>query len=420
MKKILLTVLAATSVSSFAGILPSSNKIQIPTKNFDAFVEQVSGDLTKLNDAQIAQNEEYARFNYNLVLKAKGNGKGLGTTFLNSYQAKAYPYLVQANKTVMSVNPSASLSEINQTIATAQSQLNQYQQTRQALFNDPAVQAEGYFIVNREANAFLCSLQNSEKDPSKKKKWLSFIVNSKTYADCLVSHEANTSKDLEQKAQVYASTMGATTSISNVLLSNAKYFTGDEFIGRVNTFVTNQTADTTTAINQGKQNAKDAAAQAVVDAKKSIDQNINAKTCNAAIDDFRASFADASQSNKKLRMITLASQPKSAVRTALNIFGGNTGNMIADSLNIAHVYITGTQVADTSKDYDVCSYATYQANKGKNVFAGKFINFDQIAAKTNGALSAEQAYQLFVIASAKSTEYVTADKNSGSNALFTK
>ena len=406
MKKILLTVLAATSVSSFAGILPSNNKVS--TKAFDAFVAQVSDDVTTLNNAQIAQNDEYKSFNYNLVLKAKGNGKGLGTTFLNAYQSKAYPYLVQANKTVMSINPNGTLSDLNKTIATAQSQLNQYQVARQELFTSPGTQAEGYFIVNREANAFLCSLQNSERDGSKKKLF-AFIVNAKKYADCIVSHEADSSKDLDKKAQVYASTMTATTSISNVLLTNAQYFSSDKFIDRVNSFVTNQTSD-----------AKATAGQMAADAKKAIDQNINAKTCNASMDSFRDSFAIAEQTKNNLKMITLAAQPKSSVRTAINIFGGNKGDMIADSLNIAHVYITGTQVSDTSKEYDVCSYATYKANKGNNVFAGKFINFDQIAAKTNGALSAEQAYQLFVIASAKSTEYVTADKNSGSNALFTK
>lgn len=411
MKKILLTVLAASSVSSFAGILPSGNTAS--TKAFDSFVASVSGDLTTINNAQIAKNDEYKQFNYDLVLKAKGNGKGLGVTFLNAYEGKAYPYLVAANKTVMAINPNASLADLNKSLTTAQNQVNQYQSARQALFNDPGVQAEGYFIVNREANAFLCSLQNSERDGSKKK-WFSFVVNAKKYADCIVAHEADSSKDLNKKAQTYANTMTAAASISNVILSNAAYFTGQDFTNRVNNFVITQKADVKAAVD----NAKQATAQQIAEAKKVFDQNVNAKTCNAAMDSFRTTYANASANNNNLKMIALAAQPKSSVRTAVNIFGVDKGNMISDALNIAHVYITGSQVQDTNKDYDVCSYATYKANKGNNIYAGKLINFDEVAAKTNGAMTAEQAYQLFVISSAKSTEYVVADKNSGSNKLF--
>lgn len=411
MKKILLTVLAASSVSSFAGILPSGNTAS--TKAFDSFVASVSGDLTTINNAQIAKNDEYKQFNYDLVLKAKGNGKGLGVTFLNAYEGKAYPYLVAANKTVMSINPNGSLADLNKTITTAQNQINQYQTARQALFNDPGVQAEGYFIVNREANAFLCSLQNSERDGSKKK-WLNFLINTKKYADCIVAHEADSSKDLNKKAKTYANTVTAASSISNVLLTNATYFTSNDFTNRVNSFVVTQKADTKTAVD----NAKQATAQQIAEAKKVFDQNVNAKACNAAMDSFRNTYATAAQTNENLKMVALAAQPKSTVRAAINIFGYDQNNMISDALNIAHVYITGTQIKDTNKDYDVCSYATYKANKGGNVYAGKFINFDEVAAKTNGAMTPEQAYQLFVISSAKSTEYVVADKNSGSNKLF--
>lgn len=281
------------------------------------------------------------------------------------------------------------------------------------MFNDPAVQAEGYFIVNREANAFLCSLQNSERDTTKRKLF-SFVVNAKKYADCIVAHEANSSLDLDKKAKTYASTITAASSISNTMLANATYFTSQDFSNRVNTFVVNQKTDAKAAVT----NAKQATVQQIAEAKKVFDQNINTKSCNAAIDNFRTTYANSSVNNENLKMIALAAQPKSSVRTAVNIFGYDKGNMISDALNIAHVYITGTQLKDTSKEYDVCSYATYKANKGNNVYAGNFINFDEVAAKTNGAMTPEQAFQLFVIASAKSTEYVVADKNSGSNRLF--
>ena len=49
---------------------------------------------------------------------------------------------------------------------------------------------------------------------------------------------------------------------------------------------------------------------------------------------------------------------------------------------------------------------------------GKMVNFDEISKKTNGVLTPEQVYQLFVISSVKATSMAVADKTSGALRLF--
>jgi len=297
----------------------------------------------------------------------------------------------------MNINANANLDQINQSLALAKSEINQYQAARQALFNDQGIQSDGYFIVNREANAFLCSLQSAENAKTGGLKIANFLVNAKKYADCIVAHEANKDKDLTEKARVYATTITAPSEVANTFIANANYFTSDQFIARVNAFATQQKSDV----------------------KKILDQNINAKTCNASMDSFRAAFDKVSQTNTSLKMLSLASQPKSTVRTAIDLFANaEQGKLISDALDISYVNITGNQVKDTSKKYDVCDYATYQKNKANNVYLNKLINFNDVAKRTNGMLSAEQVYQLSVIAGAQSQEYVISDKSSGANKLF--
>lgn len=123
-------------------------------------------------------------------------------------------------------------------------------------------------------------------------------------------------------------------------------------------------------------------------------------------------------SNVPLKSLLLASQPGSKVRTALNIFGADQNNIIGDALNITYVSLTGKRLQDTSKDYDVCDYNLYKTNKANNVYLNKMVNFDEISKKTNGALTPEQVYQLFVISSVKATSMAVADKTSGALRLF--
>jgi hypothetical protein len=46
------------------------------------------------------------------------------------------------------------------------------------------------------------------------------------------------------------------------------------------------------------------------------------------------------------------------------------------------------------------------------------VNFDEISKKTNGVLTPEQVYQLFVISSVKATSMAVADRTSGALRLF--
>ncbi|TXJ02513.1 MAG: hypothetical protein E6Q32_02525 [Neisseriales bacterium] len=123
-------------------------------------------------------------------------------------------------------------------------------------------------------------------------------------------------------------------------------------------------------------------------------------------------------SNTSLKSLLLASQPGSKVRTALNIFGADQNNIIGDALNITYVSLTGKKLQDSSKDYDICDYNLYKSNKANNVYLNKMVNFDEISKKTNGVLTPEQVYQLFVISSVKATSMAVADRTSGALRLF--
>ena len=388
------TLVATLSTSVFAAA-PT-------TTAFTNFMNNVSSDLSKVNNAQSAQNSSYNEFNRQLVLAAKANGNSsVMVSFLNAYEAKSLPHLIKANQVITSIKSGASRNDIAQNLNLAKSEINQYQDTRMQLFSDSGNNQGGYFIVNREANLFLCTYENSEVQKGKGIfKWLKTVVNTTKVADCIVSHEANTSKDLDKKAQVYAATVGAVSTTANVFLANATYFSEDQFAGRVNDFVTTQKADTKS------------------DIRKVIDGNINHSTCDAAMNSFRDGFNASMASNVPLKSLLLASQPGSKVRTALNIFGADQDNIIGDALNITYVSITGKKLKDTSKDYDVCDYSLYKANKANNVYLNKMVNFDEISKKTNGTLTPEQVYQLFVISSVKATSMAVADKTSGALRLF--
>lgn len=394
LKMIIGTLVATLSTSVFAAA-PT-------TTAFTNFMNNVSGDLSKVNNAQSAQNNSYNEFNRQLVITAKANGNSsVMVSFLNAYEAKSLPHLVRANQAITSIKPGASRNDIAQNLNLAKSEINQYQDTRMQLFSDSGNNQGGYFIVNREANLFLCTYENSEVQKGKGIfKWLKTVVNTTKVADCIVSHEANTSKDLDKKAQVYAATVGAVSTTANVFLANATYFSEDQFAGRVNDFVTTQKADTKS------------------DVRKVIDGNINHSTCTASIDSFRDGFNASMASNTSLKSLLLASQPGSKVRTALNIFGADQNNIIGDALNITYVSLTGKKLQDSSKDYDICDYNLYKSNKANNVYLNKMVNFDEISKKTNGVLTPEQVYQLFVISSVKATSMAVADKTSGALRLF--
>jgi|GEM_PF-2224599 len=381
----------------------SSTVFAAPTTTaFTNFVNNLSNDLSQINNSQSSQNNAYNEFNRQLVYTAKGNGQSSTmVSFMNAYEGKSLPHLIKANQAVMNIKPGASRSEVAQNLSLAKSEIDQYQNTRMELFSDSGNNQGGYFIVNREANLFLCTYENSEVQKGKGLfKWLKTVINTTKVADCIVSHEANTSKDLDKKAQVYAATVGAVSNTANVFLANATYFSEDQFINRVNQFVAAQKADTKS------------------DIKKVIDSNINSSTCDASMDSFRDAFNASMNSNVRLKSLLLASQPDSKVRTALNIFGADKNNIIGDALNITYVSLTGKKLQDTSKDYDVCDYKLYKQNKANNVYLSRMINFDEISSKTNGVLSPEQVYQLFVISSAKATSMVVADKTSGALKLF--
>ncbi|MDD3265548.1 MAG: hypothetical protein PHC75_00025 [Burkholderiales bacterium] len=392
LKMIIGTLITTLTASSFAATVA-------PTQAYTNFLNNVTSDVAKVNDAQSAENDAYAEFNKQLVYRAKTNGSIGMAGFMNAYEAKALPHLVKANQYVLNLKVGASAADINQAINLAKSEINQYQTSRTAVFNDAGVNKGGYFVVNREANLFLCSYQNATIEKTGKK-WLRAIIDVKKTADCIVSHEADTSKDLDKKATIYAATVGSVAATANVFLANASYYSGDKFVARVNEFVAAQKADTKQTV------------------AKAIDASINNKTCNAAMDDFRDSFNTASQNNVSLRALVLASQPDSKVRNALNIFGADKKNIIGDSLNITYVSLTGKKLSDSNKDYDVCSYSLYKSNKANNVYLNKLVNFDDIAKRTNGVLSPEQVYQLFVMSSAKATALANTDKNSGSGVLF--
>ncbi len=393
LKMIIGTLVATLSATAFAA--PT-------TTAFTNFMNNVSSDVSRVNDAQAAQNSSYNEFNRQLVHTAKGNGNSSTmVSFLNAYEAKSFPHLMKANQAILNIKPGASRSEVAQNLALAKSEIEQYQNTRMELFSDSGNNQGGYFVVNREANLFLCTYENSEVQKGKGLfKWIKTVVNSTKVADCIVSHEANTSKDLDKKAQVYAATVGAVSSVANVFLANATYFSEDQFTNRVNEFVAAQKADTKS------------------DIRRVIDTNINNSTCEAAMDNFRDGFNSSMSANPKLKSLLLASQPGSKVRSALNIFGADKNNIIGDALNITYVSLTGKKLEDTSRDYDVCDYKLYEKNKANNVYLSRMIDFDGISKKTNGVLSPEQVYQLFVISSAKATSMVVADKNSGALRMF--
>lgn len=393
LKMIIGTLVATLSATAFAA--PT-------TTAFTNFMNNVSSDVSRVNDAQAAQTSSYNEFNRQLVLTAKGNGNSSTmVSFLNAYEAKSFPHLMKANQAILNIKPGASRSEVAQNLALAKSEIEQYQNTRMELFSDSGNNQGGYFVVNREANLFLCTYENSEVQKGKGLfKWIKTVVNSTKVADCIVSHEANTSKDLDKKAQVYAATVGAVSSVANVFLANATYFSEDQFTNRVNEFVTAQKADTKS------------------DIRRVIDTNISNSTCEAAMDNFRDGFNSSMSANPKLKSLLLASQPGSKVRSALNIFGADKNNIIGDALNITYVSLTGKKLEDTSRDYDVCDYKLYEKNKANNVYLSRMIDFEGISKKTNGVLSPEQVYQLFVISSAKATSMVVADKNSGALRMF--
>lgn len=393
LKMIIGTLVATLSATAFAA--PT-------TTAFTNFMNNVSSDVSRVNDAQAAQTSSYNEFNRQLVHTAKGNGNSSTmVSFLNAYEAKSFPHLMKANQAILNIKPGASRSEVAQNLALAKSEIEQYQNTRMELFSDSGNNQGGYFVVNREANLFLCTYENSEVQKGKGLfKWIKTVVNSTKVADCIVSHEANTSKDLDKKAQVYAATVGAVSSVANVFLANATYFSEDQFTNRVNEFVAAQKADTKS------------------DVRRVIDTNINNSTCEAAMDNFRDGFNSSMSANPKLKSLLLASQPGSKVRSALNIFGADKNNIIGDALNITYVSLTGKKLEDTSRDYDVCDYKLYEKNKANNVYLSRMIDFEGISKKTNNVLSPEQVYQLFVISSAKATSMVVADKNSGALRMF--
>lgn len=393
LKMIIGTVVATLSGTVFAA--PT-------TTAFTNFMNNVSSDVSQVNNAQAAQNSSYNEFNRQLVYTAKGNGNSSTmVSFLNAYEAKSFPHLMKANQAILNIKPGASRSEVAQNLALAKSEIEQYQNTRMELFSDSGNNQGGYFVVNREANLFLCTYENSEVQKGKGLfKWVKAVVNSAKVADCIVSHEANTSKDLDKKAQVYAATVGAVSNVANVFLANATYFSEDQFTNRVNEFVAAQKADTKS------------------DIRRVIDTNINNSTCEVAMDNFRDGFNNSMGDNPKLKSLLLASQPGSKVRSALNIFGADKNNIIGDALNITYVSLTGKKLEDTSRDYDVCDYKLYEKNKANNVYLNRMIDFGTISKKTNGVLSPEQVYQLFVISSAKATSMVVADKNSGALRMF--
>lgn len=392
LKAIFGIVVTALSATSFAATVK-------PSQAYNDFINNVTKDVVKLNDDQSAQNNAYNDFNKQLVYRAKSSGNLSMVGFMNAYEAKALPHLVKANQYVLNLKAASSFNETNQAIANAKSEINKYQDARTALFNDAGINKGGYYIVNREANVFLCSYQNSTVE-KKGKKWIRAVIDAKKTADCIVSHEADTSKDLDKKATIYAATVGSVAATSNVFLANASYYTSDKFVSRVNDFAAQQKAETKQTI---------AAA---------ISSSINNTTCNDAMSDFRDSFNSAAQKNIALNMLLLSSQPNSRVRSSLNIFGADKNNIIGDALNITYVSLTGKKLADSNKDYDVCNYSLYKSNKSSNVYLNKLVNFDEISKKTGGVLTPEQVYQLFVMSSAKSTTVSVADKNSGSGVLF--
>lgn len=391
MKKICLSILVSLSTSTaFAATT---------TPAFDTFMNNVSNDVQSVNASQSAQNNTYKEANRQLVYTAKGNGSVKGVNaFLSSYQDLAFPHLVSANKAITNLSTNASASDINAAISQAKSEINQYQNNRMALFNNPATNVGGYYVVNREANLYLCTYENSQIEKVGKSKLLKLVVNTAKVASCELNHEKNPSLDLDKKATVYSASITAPASVANIALANAEYFSSNQFAVRVNDLVSQQKAD----------------------AKKVIDANINAAACKAKVEDFRDSFNTAAQKNANLKSILNISQPKSLPRDYIDVLGLDKNNLVKDALDLSYVALTGKAIKDANKDYDICDYKAYLANKSNNIYTNKLINFDDIAKKTNGALTPEQAYQLFVMSSAKTTSYIVADKNSGSGALFNK
>lgn len=82
LKMIIGTLVATLSTSVFAAA-PT-------TTAFTNFMNNVSGDLSKVNNAQSAQNNSYNEFNRQLVITAKANGNSsVMVSFLNAYEAKS-------------------------------------------------------------------------------------------------------------------------------------------------------------------------------------------------------------------------------------------------------------------------------------------------------------------------------------------
>lgn len=398
LNKILGLVITAFTANSFA----------VTTPAFDAFLNNVTSDVQKISAAQSAQVEHYKSLNTQLVYTAKKNGNAKDLSkFMNAYQNQAYPSLIAANQAIANLKSGASVAEVNAALNKAKSDINAYQTARMSLFNNPAVNAGGYYVVNREANFYLCTYENSQIEKTAKSKLVKLVVNTSKVAACEVAHEKNLDLDLDKKAALYATSITAPTSVANIALANATYFSSNDFINRVNAFATQQKADTKSTINT--------ASAKVVDA---INSNINLDTCHAAVDSFRDSYSNAAASKDSLKMLLTISQPKSMQRTYIDVLGLNKNNTISDALDISYVSLTGKAVKDASKDYDICSYKTFTSNKTNNIYLNKLVNFDDVAKKTNGLLTPEQVYQLFVMSAAKGTSYTVADKNSGALRLF--
>lgn len=391
MKKICITVLLGlSSVSAFAAST---------TPAFDTFINNVSSDVITLNNAQATQANSYAEYNRQLVYTAKSNGSVRGVdAFLKAYQKDVFPHIATANKTIAGIKAGTSPSDVNKSIKAAQNEINQYQTKRTQLFANSNINSGGYYIVNREANMYLCTLQNSQVEKTGKSRFLKFIADTAKVASCATAHELDPSKDLDQKANIYAASITAPAKVSNIILANAEYFSGEQFAERVTNFVATQKTDT----------------------KKVIDTNISPAACNAKLENFRDAFSAASQNNSGLKAILSVSQPNSLPRDYIDVLGLDKNNLIGDGLNIAYVSLTGKTLKNANKDYDVCDYNLYKSNKANNVYLSKLVDFDAISKKVNGVLTPAQVYQLFIMSSASASGYAMADKTSGATVLFNK
>ncbi len=101
LKMIIGTLITTLTASSFAATVA-------PTQAYTNFINNVTSDVAKVNDAQSAENDAYSEFNKQLVYRAKTNGSIGMAGFMNSYEAKALPHLVKANQYVLNLKAGAS------------------------------------------------------------------------------------------------------------------------------------------------------------------------------------------------------------------------------------------------------------------------------------------------------------------------